>query len=912
MKTKKLFFIVLVSVNIFLRKIKDNHIFLSQNKKLIKEFFQKLDFILNHLTDDFETISIFMISTRSQQKSNKYLKIEQSLNYLINFVKTLIDFKKIDKDILTEKIYNFIQDIVERMIRLINLLLEQNKKTSFQTIELLLNFVYYFVEGPDIENFKTLFNKGYYNLISHCINKIDYYNLFFSNINKENLNEILDNKIEQEYRIINLFFMFYCLCHHEYKDTNEFIKMRRWFEENFKNIKKKLKTIYYLSKTEMENKEYDLDKMLLYLKIDDSYSEEELRKRSGIPKSDSNKEKENKKEEEKSKNKDIQSSLNLEEENKKSERIDNFDDTHIIIKRNNEFKDYCLIKFDLMLIYYSLFNYYQDSFNDEFLKVEQKQIILKILFDFLVACFNYIKYILLCPFYLVYFIYFICTRKVKTKIELLQELSDIEIKSQALEEKEMLKFLTSKIKYIEISLDYRLFKVYYPLLNKSSQIQENKENYLKVDNNQLSNYVNYVLNNYDQINLVATQHCKIQKFFDLPVVSAIFKNDNLYSLFLLIIGTITNIFLGLSYSTFTRESCRNEYDNDNQSIRCYCPHFLYKEETDYEDILSYFIFLGYIMLILQLILFTKYLIVKLAETIALYKNTYYKDILKNDKEDTTLSYLIGFIPSFLKIFTNFQMIYHLLCLFFILLGILVHPFFYCFVLFELVKRVEILQIIMSAIYVPIVKIVKTLLLCVLLEYIFGVIALTVYKSHFRINDTKTMLNNYLRMFDQTFKQDGGVGTYLDVKNEPGYIPFNARYYIGTRFFYDLIFFLLVNMISFQIFFTIIIDYFSQSKEKTEEFTELSEIECLICGLEREDLEKIYSNSKSSFELHINHAHNLIDYISYLVYLQRLSFKDPIIEERIWKLHLSNNLSYLPKEVCFKQKEKEMFQEYLKK
>ena len=224
-----------------------------------------------------------------------------------------------------------------------------------------------------------------------------------------------------------------------------------------------------------------------------------------------------------------------------------------------------------------------------------------------------------------------------------------------------------------------------------------------------------------------------------------------------------------------------------------------------------------------------------------------------------------------------------------------------------------MQNILRAMYVPLGNIVTTILLCVILEYFFTVIALAIYQSHFPIiNDTKNMLKTFIRMFDQTFKQDGGVGTYLNVTREPGYDPFNARYYAGTRFFFDLIFFLLLNMIGFQIFFMIIIDYFSQSKEKTEEFTELSETKCLVCELEREDLEKIYSNSKSAFELHVNHAHSLIDYISYLVYLQTLNFRDPIIEERIWKLHLSNNLNYLPKGVCFKQKEKEMFLDYLKK
>ena len=923
-ETKKLFFLVLVSINTFLRKIKDNHIFVSQNRELIQDFFHKLDFILKHLTDDFEQVVIFMISTKSQQKNNKYIKIEQSLNYLINFLTTLIGFKKIDKEILTEEIIMFVQDIIEKIIKLIDLLLEQNKKSSFQTIDLLLNFIYYFVEGPDIENFKTLFNKGYYDLISHSINTIDYYNLFFSNINKENLNEILDDKIEQEYRIIKILFVYYCLCHHEYKDTDEFIKIRHWYKENFKNIKQKLKKIYYLSKKEMENREYEIDKMLLFLKDDDSYSEAELRERSGLYKYDSNKDKEEgkkkeKKEEEKEEekreenqeNKNQKMYKNSEQKNDNIEKLGDYFNVNTKIKRNNRYsKDY-LIKFDLILIYYTLYNYYQDSFNDEFLTVPPKKSIVQILIDFLISCFNYIKYMILCVFYITYYIYKACTKKDKSNIELLQELSDIDIKSQTLDEKEMFKFLTSKIKYIEISLDYRLFKIYYPLLNKSKQIQDNKDYYLTVDNNQLSNYVISILNSYDKIFLMATQHYKIQKLFDLPALSIIFKNDNLYSLFLLILGIIANLIIGLSYSTFTTNSCSESFKT-NDSIRMNCPHFLYQEEAEYEAVLFMLRYFGILMLILRLILITKYIIQTFAETIALYKNSYYKEVLSDKKKNTTFSYIIGFIPSFLKMFTNFQTIYYILSLFFILLGMLVHPFFYCFVLFELVKRVEVMQIILKAMYVPLGNIVTTLILCIILEYIFAVIALTIYQSHFPIiKDTRNMLRTFIRMFDQTFKKDGGVGTYLDITREPGYTPFNARYYAGTRFFFDLIFFLLINMIAFQVFFMIIIDYFSQSKEKTEEFTELSETKCLICELEREDLEKIYSNSKSAFELHINHAHSLIDYISYLVYLQTLSFKDPIIESRIWKLHLSNNLNYLPKGVCFKQKEKEML-EYLKK
>ena len=87
-ETKNLFSLVMVSINAFLRKIKDNHVFVSKNKGLIQEFFNKLNFILKHLTDDFENIVNFIISSKSQQKSNKYY---------IKFKKRKLLFENIQK-----------------------------------------------------------------------------------------------------------------------------------------------------------------------------------------------------------------------------------------------------------------------------------------------------------------------------------------------------------------------------------------------------------------------------------------------------------------------------------------------------------------------------------------------------------------------------------------------------------------------------------------------------------------------------------------------------------------------------------------------------------------------------------------------------------------------------------------------
>ena len=160
----------------------------------------------------------------------------------------------------------------------------------------------------------------------------------------------------------------------------------------------------------------------------------------------------------------------------------------------------------------------------------------------------------------------------------------------------------------------------------------------------------------------------------------------------------------------------------------------------------------------------------------------------------------------------------------------------------------------------------------------------------------------MRMMDQTFKQDGGIGTYLDKSLEEGYVPYSLKSYFNVRFFFDLLFFLLILLIIFQMFLSTIIDYFNETRENTEDFQRGLETKCIVCGLEREKIEKLYSHDKNAFDNHINIYHNAFNYIYYLMYLQSSAKKDPIIEKNIWDIHLKKDLSYLPKKVCFKQNE----------
>ena len=479
---------------------------------------------------------------------------------------------------------------------------------------------------------------------------------------------------------------------------------------------------------------------------------------------------------------------------------------------------------------------------------------------------------------------------------MLQELSDIDKKCLSIDENEMFRFLASRIKCVEVSLNYILYKLYFPLLNKAKQIQNNSELYLKIDNTQLSNFVTFILSSYDKINIIATQDLKIDKIIEFPILNIIFKNNNLYSTLLIITSLIVNLLIMLSYSTFTTKCNKSQKDPSLD-----CPHLLYNNDNKQETIEYFFDFSGCLLLLLQAFLFLGYIWRRYAQSYGLYKIDYKKKQLLKLRSGGKCSYFFYFIPKLIKIIINFQTIYYILSLTFIIFGLKIHKFFYCFSLLELVNTVDIMQVVLKAMYVPLGNILITLLMFIMLEYVFSMFALTVFTKHFPIeSDTKRFLWTFMRMLDQTFKQDGGIGTYLDQTKDRDYEPYTAKSYVGGRFFFDLSFFLLVNTLIFQMFLSMIIDYFTTTKENKEDFQKLAESQCLICRLEREDLEKLYSNLKNAFDLHVNHYHSLIDYISYLVFLQALKKKDPIIDEGVWKLHLSNIFKYLPKGTCFKK------------
>ena len=116
------------------------------------------------------------------------------------------------------------------------------------------------------------------------------------------------------------------------------------------------------------------------------------------------------------------------------------------------------------------------------------------------------------------------------------------------------------------------------------------------------------------------------------------------------------------------------------------------------------------------------------------------------------------------------------------------------------------------------------------------------------------------MIDQKFKQDGGIGAYLDKSLDDNFVRYSVISYFNERFFSICCF---LNYLIFQMFLSIIIDYFNKTREKFEHFEDNLETQCIVFCIEKEKIEKINTNDKNAFDKHIQYYHNVFNYIYYL-------------------------------------------------
>lgn len=119
---------------------------------------------------------------------------------------------------------------------------------------------------------------------------------------------------------------------------------------------------------------------------------------------------------------------------------------------------------------------------------------------------------------------------------------------------------------------------------------------------------------------------------------------------------------------------------------------------------------------------------------------------------------------------------------------------------------------------------------------------------------------------------------------------NGNYFL--KFFWDIIFHIIVNLILGNIFFGIIVDTFNEMREKRDKEKEDKENKCFMCNRDR------YDNVQGlEFDDHRDKEHKIFDYVYFIPYLIKKNIQEySRAEQFAWeKIHLKE-IDWLPGEV----------------
>ena len=146
------------------------------------------------------------------------------------------------------------------------------------------------------------------------------------------------------------------------------------------------------------------------------------------------------------------------------------------------------------------------------------------------------------------------------------------------------------------------------MLNKAKTIEKYKEEYYKVEQIDSSDFINYLLSNYDSIHIRAKEYVKINKIIKLPILNVFFQNIESIASILIIFSLISNLLIMLSYNDFVN-SCDDEDGKfrKKEYVRLECPYLLYEKRHKSAVVLYLLSFLGILELVLQTIIFIDYI-----------------------------------------------------------------------------------------------------------------------------------------------------------------------------------------------------------------------------------------------------------------------------------------------------------------
>ena len=261
------------------------------------------------------------------------------------------------------------------------------------------------------------------------------------------------------------------------------------------------------------------------------------------------------------------------------------------------------------------------------------------------------------------------------------------------------------------------------------------------------------------------------------------------------------------------------------------------------------------------------------------------------------------LQNLFKLFFSSGILYYTLYVVFTVLGNTLHPFFHSYTLTDAINRFSAMKIIFQAIYIPRKSLVLTLLLIVVLCYVFSIIwyssmadILRKTKEIYGKDDPlelggkayccQNLLLCFICFINNLIKEDAKMA--ITLAGGALQKPNNMNY---TIFAFDNIALILLKLLLLEILAGLIIDTFGALRDLDISKNEDVKGSCFICGLAVEEFER---PNCSGFEVHIAKEHYMWNYICYLAYLIEKPTEDyDGIEEYISRQMSVKSVGWVP-------------------
>lgn len=218
-----------------------------------------------------------------------------------------------------------------------------------------------------------------------------------------------------------------------------------------------------------------------------------------------------------------------------------------------------------------------------------------------------------------------------------------------------------------------------------------------------------------------------------------------------------------------------------------------------------------------------------------------------------------------------------------------NPFFITLHLLLVLNLSSTMRNVLSSILIHLDQLLQTFAFALIVIYCFAMLAAEYYADSFDEGAVggqdicHNLFSCFMQITDLGLRFGGGIAEALVI------VSTENPDFLG-RWFYNIMFFVFINVIFLNVIFGIIIDTFAELRDKQSERDFAKRNKCYVCGLER----GVFEHNGKNFDHHKNKEHSLWKYLYYLYYLDMKPVREYDGNEiYIWRCFTSGNIAWIP-------------------